>query len=114
MGYEVLEDLTEHENVRNWVYQHHERWDGGGYPNRLAGEEVALPGRILVLAEVYDALAEKRSYKDAWPIDKIVAFFRAQAGKHFDPDVAHMVADGLETKGSRFFAADDSMLFPAF
>lgn len=114
MGYEVLEDLTEHENVRNWVYQHHERWDGKGYPNKLAGEEVALPGRILVLAEVYDALAEERSYKKAWPIDKIVAFFRAQAGKQFDPDLAHMVADGLETKGSRFFAADDGMLFPAF
>lgn len=111
MGYDVLEGLTEHENVRNWVYQHHERWDGKGYPNNLAGEEVALPGRILVLAEVYDALAEVRSYKQAWPIAKIVAFFRAEAGKQFDPDLAHLVADGLEQKGSRFFAANRNLLF---
>jgi HD-GYP domain-containing protein (c-di-GMP phosphodiesterase class II) len=67
-------------NVRTWVYQHHERWDGKGYPQGLQGEDVALPGRILVLAEVYDALAEERSYKPAWPIAKIVALFRDQAG----------------------------------
>ena len=111
MGYEVLEGLTEHENVRNWVYQHHERWDGKGYPNKLAGEEVALPGRILVLAEVYDALAEVRSYKPAWPLPKICAFFRAEAGKQFDPDLAHLVADGLEQRGKSFFSAQKGMLF---
>lgn len=111
MGYDVLEDLTDHENVRLWVYQHHERWDGRGYPNGLAGEEVALPGRILVLAEVYDALAEQRSYKPAWPIAKIVALFREQAGSHFDPDLAHLVADGLEQQGSSFFASEPGMLF---
>ncbi len=83
LGYEVLADLSEHQDVRTWVYQHHERWDGKGYPNGLAGEEVALPGRILVLAEVYDALAEQRSYKKAWPIADIVALFRAQAGRQF-------------------------------
>ncbi|MCK5941188.1 MAG: HD domain-containing protein, partial [Planctomycetes bacterium] len=111
MGYEVLSDLTMHENVRLWVYQHHERWDGKGYPNGLAGEDVALPGRILVLAEVYDALAEVRSYKPAWPIAKIVALFRAEAGRQFDPELANLVADGLEQKGSRFFAQSPDLLF---
>ncbi len=111
MGYEVLEGLTDHENVREWVYQHHERWDGKGYPNKLSGEDVALPGRILVLAEVYDALAEVRSYKPAWPIPKIVALFRSEAGKQFDPELAHLVADGLEKTGPRFFAAQKDMLF---
>ncbi|MFT4839921.1 MAG: response regulator RpfG family c-di-GMP phosphodiesterase [Planctomycetota bacterium] len=111
MGYEVLAGLTGHENVRNWVYQHHERWDGKGYPNKMARDEVALPGRILVLAEVYDALAEVRSYKPAWPIPKIVTFFRAEAGKQFDPDLAHLVANGLEKSGPRFFSAQKDMLF---
>ncbi len=111
MGYEVLAGLTEHANVRTWVYQHHERWDGRGYPNGLHGEEVALPGRILVLAEVYDALAEQRSYKPAWPIPKIVALFREQAGRQFDPDLANLVADGLEQKGYRFFAPSADLLF---
>jgi putative two-component system response regulator len=111
MGYEVLSELPEHDNVRTWVYQHHERWDGGGYPNGLHREDVALPGRILVLAEVYDALAEERSYKKAWPTARIVELFRAQAGRQFDPDLAHLVADGLEQKGPRFFAASPDLLF---
>jgi len=97
--------------VRTWVYQHHERWDGKGYPNGLGGEEVALPGRILILAEVYDALAEERSYKPAWPVAKIVALFREQAGQHFDPELARLVADGLERSGKRFFAPQSDQLF---
>ena len=111
LGYEVLSELPEHDNVRTWVYQHHERWDGQGYPNGLGGEEVALPGRILVLAEVYDALAEERSYKKPWPTAQIVAFFREQAGKQFDPELARLVADGLERMGARFFAARADLLF---
>jgi putative two-component system response regulator len=111
LGYEVLSSLRNHDNVRNWVYQHHEKWDGDGYPNGLRGEEVALPGRILVLAEVYDALAEERSYKPAWPLSKIAAYFRDQAGRHFDPALAHMVADGLDRMGPRFFAERPDTLF---
>ena len=63
------------------------------------------------MAEVFDALASARSYKPAWKTTKIAEFFRAQAGKHFDPDLAHMVADGLETEGTRFFANGNGMLF---
>lgn len=111
MGFDVLEPLKEHGDVRNWVYQHHERWDGRGYPQGLAGEDVALPGRILVLAEVYDALAEQRSYKPAWPVPRIVALFREQAGRQFDPNLANMVADGLEQQGYRYFAPEPGMLF---
>ncbi|MEZ5962908.1 MAG: HD domain-containing phosphohydrolase [Planctomycetota bacterium] len=110
MGYEILEPLEGSENVRRWVFEHHERWDGRGYPRGLAGEDVALPGRILILAEVYDALAEARSYKRAWDVQKIVDLFRAEAGHHFDPDLSRMVADGLETQGKRFFAPS-GMLF---
>ncbi len=90
---------------------HHERWDGKGYPEGLTGEEVGLPGRILVLAEVYAALVEERSYKQAWPIEKIVGFFRAEAGGHFDPDLANIVADGLEVNGKRFFVENADSLF---
>ncbi|MCA8948959.1 MAG: HD domain-containing protein [Planctomycetes bacterium] len=111
MGYEVLASLEGQDNVRNWVVQHHERWDGKGYPYGLAGEEVALPGRILVLAEVYDALAEERSYKPAWSVTKICALFRDQAGRQFDPELAHLVADGLERQGKRFFAQEAGSLF---
>lgn len=111
MGYDILEPLEDSERVRLWVYQHHERWDGRGYPLGVVGEELEVPARILVLAEVFDALAERRSYKAPWPIPKIVAFFRAQAGTHFDPDLAHLVADGLELEGARFFSARPGRLF---
>jgi cyclic di-GMP phosphodiesterase len=111
LGYDILEPLTDGEQIRRWVVQHHERWDGLGYPEGLVGEEVELPGRILILAEVYDALAEARSYKPAWPTDKIVGFFRAEAGRHFDPQLARLVADGLERMGNLFFSATPGMLF---
>jgi putative two-component system response regulator len=111
VGYDILADLEDCEDVRLWVIQHHERWDGRGYPHGLRGEDVALPGRILILAEVYDALAEARSYKPAWPIHEIAAFFRDQAEKHFDKQLAHMVADGLEREGRRFFAPRSDLLF---
>jgi putative two-component system response regulator len=111
MGYDILASMGEGDNVRRWVYQHHERWDGKGYPEGLGGEEVALPGRILMLAEVYDALAERRSYKSAWDLPRIVELFRDQAGRQFDPSLAHLVADGLERMGSRFFASAPGQLF---
>ncbi len=111
MARAMLEPLEDSKDVQDWVYQHHERWDGGGYPNGLRQDEVALPGRILILAEVYDALAEARSYKPAWPVEKIIGLFRAEAGKQFDPDLSHLVADGLERDGKRFFGAGPNLLF---
>jgi putative nucleotidyltransferase with HDIG domain len=111
MGYEILAPLENSEKVRRWVYQHHERWDGKGYPEGLTGDEVELPGRILILAEVFDALSSPRSYKPAWETGKVTEFFRAQAGKHFDPELAHLVADGLDRQGARFFAAEAGTLF---
>ncbi len=111
LGFEILEPLVGSEDARQWVLQHHERWDGRGYPNGLAGEDVALPGRILILAEVYDALAEARSYKSAWEDQQIVDYFRAEAGHHFDPELAKLVADGIERMGKRFFARTSDLLF---
>jgi putative two-component system response regulator len=111
IGYDILAPLEDCDNARLWVLQHHERWDGRGYPNALHRDDVALPGRILILAEVYDALAEARSYKEAWDVRQIVGFFREQAGRHFDPDLAHLVADGLEREGKRFFAPGPGLLF---
>jgi len=67
--------------------EHHERWDGSGYPQGLAGEDIHILGRITALADVFDALSSRRAYKPAWPIDEIVAYIRAESGRHFDPRV---------------------------
>ncbi len=71
---------------------HHEKWDGSGYPAGLAGEAIALAGRIVAVADVFDALTSSRPYKKAWPVDEAVAFVRNGAGQHFDPEVvAHFM-----------------------
>ena len=105
IGKQILEPLKHMPRVIDWVYQHHERWDGRGYPDGLGGEDVALAGRILILAEVYDALATARSYKQAWPDEKIADFFveDSKNGGHFDPELALMVADGVRSHGGSWF-----------
>jgi len=66
---------------------HHERWDGNGYPIGLAGEEIPISGRIVAVADVFDALSNKRPYKPAFPIEKCFAILEEESGKHFDPRV---------------------------
>ncbi|MEO5362127.1 MAG: response regulator [Magnetococcus sp. DMHC-8] len=67
------------------AYTHHEKWDGTGYPRGLAGEAIPLVGRIVAIADVFDALVSDRPYKAAWTIDAAVALVGQEAGKHFDP-----------------------------
>ncbi|OFA08627.1 HD domain-containing phosphohydrolase [Duganella phyllosphaerae] len=64
---------------------HHERYDGGGYPHGLAGEAIPLYGRIIAVADVFDALTNARPYKPAWPLERAIDFLHAQKGTHFDP-----------------------------
>lgn len=64
---------------------HHERFDGTGYPNRLKGEEIPLGGRIVAVADVFDAVTSERPYKRAWPIERARAHLEAEAASHFDP-----------------------------
>lgn len=67
---------------------HHEKWDGSGYPNGLSGEAIPHSGRIVAVADVFDALTSVRPYKKAWPVLDAVAYIRDNAGTHFDPEVA--------------------------
>ncbi|MCI3923897.1 HD domain-containing protein [Paenibacillus sp. TRM 82003] len=67
--------------------QHHEKWNGRGYPNGLAGEEIHIYGRITAIADVFDALGSERVYKKAWELDRILNLFKEERGQHFDPAV---------------------------
>jgi len=64
---------------------HHEKYDGSGYPNGLAGEEIPLYGRIVAVADVFDALTSSRPYKKAWQVDRAADYLRENSGSHFDP-----------------------------
>lgn len=66
---------------------HHERWDGAGYPNGLAGEATPIEGRIVALADFFDALSQDRRYRPAWPRDEVLRKIEAESGSHFDPEV---------------------------
>ena len=66
---------------------HHERWDGSGYPNGLVGGDIPMTGRIVALADVFDALTHPRPYKEAWSIDATLSEIRSLQGRQFDPDV---------------------------
>jgi putative two-component system response regulator len=70
------------------AYSHHERWDGTGYPLGLTGDEIPISGRLMALADVYDALISKRVYKSIYPHEEAVEIIREERGTHFDPDVA--------------------------
>ena len=71
--------------ARDIARSHHEKWDGSGYPDGLAGEQIPLAARIASLADVFDALTSPRPYKQAWPVDRATALIREQAGVQFDP-----------------------------
>ncbi|MBF0411154.1 MAG: HD domain-containing protein [Desulfamplus sp.] len=69
------------------AYSHHERWDGRGYPRRLIGENIPIAGRIVALADVYDALISARVYKPAWKETEVIGMLKQEAGHHFDPEL---------------------------
>jgi len=78
------------------AYEHHERWDGKGYPRGLKGEEIHIYGRITAIADVFDALGSERVYKEAWPLKKILALFEEERGKQFDPVLTDLFLNNLE------------------
>jgi putative two-component system response regulator len=75
---------------------HHERYDGSGYPNGLAGEDIPIEGRILAIVDVFDALTHERPYKSAWSVEEAIAEIKNQSGKHFDPRVVSAFLEIVE------------------
>lgn len=87
IGYEILKDSPSQYLQMGAIiaYGHHEKFDGQGYPNALAGEAIPLPARIVAVADVFDALTSKRPYKRAWSVQDAVEYLQIQQGRHFDP-----------------------------
>ena len=76
--------------------QHHEKWNGNGYPRGLKGEEIHVAGRITALADVFDALGSKRCYKEAWPIEKIIAIIKEEKGEQFEPRLVDIFEENID------------------
>ena len=80
----------------NIAKTHHENWDGTGYPNGLAGELIPIEGRITAVADVYDALSNRRPYKEAFSKDKSIQIIRDEIGKRFDANVVKAFLSRIE------------------
>ena len=78
------------------AYEHHERWDGMGYPEGISGQEIHIYGRITAIADVFDALGSQRCYKDAWELDKILDLFKKERAKQFDPKLIDLFFENLD------------------
>jgi diguanylate cyclase (GGDEF)-like protein len=94
IGYQMLESLGV-EPVAEWVLHHHERWDGSGYPNRLAGDQIPLGSRILFVADAYDAMTSEHGYGERVSRHEALAELERCAGTQFDPAVVRALAEDL-------------------
>lgn len=89
-GYNLLKHHPQMQDVLPGVREHHEKWDGTGYPHKLAGEKISLLGRIIGIADVFDAITSERPYRHGFTIQKALAIIQADAGTHFDPALARV------------------------
>ncbi len=78
------------------AYEHHEKWDGTGYPRSLAKDEIHIYGRITALTDVFDALSCERVYKKPWPMEQILELLKEERGKHFDPTLVDLFFQNIE------------------
>ncbi len=107
LGYEMLKnvDTAVLQSGAIISLQHHEKWDGNGYPQGLKGKDIHMYGRITAVADVFDALGSDRCYKKAWELDRILELFKAERGKHFDPELVDLFFEKLD----EFLKARDSL-----
>jgi putative nucleotidyltransferase with HDIG domain len=87
LGGKILEPIQVYKDILPLVVQHHERFDGKGYPKGLSGEEIDIGARILCVVDVYDALISQRPYRDGWVKENVLSFMRDNRGTMFDPGV---------------------------
>lgn len=97
IGYNLLKNSKRHilKTASIVAHQHHEKWNGRGYPRGLSGEDIHIYGRITAIADVFDALGSDRVYKKAWELDRILNLFKEESGHHFDPRVVTVFFDKL-------------------
>ena len=98
LGYNLLKNLDKPliKLAANIAHQHHERYDGTGYPLGLRADEISIEGRIVSLVDVFDALSSERAYKKPWKHEDIVDYIKQQRGKQFDPDLVDIILENMD------------------
>ena len=97
-GYDILRDAQSPLLQMGAIVaqSHHEKWDGSGYPYGLAGDAIPLIGRVVALADVFDALSSRRCYKDPWSMDAVVPYLARLGGSHFDPALVKLFMSNVD------------------
>ena len=94
MGVRILEPIAAYAQVIPMVLQHHEWFNGQGYPDGVAGEDISLGGRILAVADVFDALISDRPYRKGMELGRTLEIIKQESGTQFDPKVVHAFLEG--------------------
>ena len=95
IAYHLLSSIEYMKHALVIPYCHHEKWDGSGYPQGLAGDQIPLAARIFAVVDVYDALTSDRPYRKAWSVEDTLKYIREQSGKHFDPQVVSIFLEKI-------------------
>ncbi|WP_424689424.1 MAG: HD domain-containing phosphohydrolase [Halarcobacter ebronensis] len=98
IGYEILKD-SQSEFLKAGAIiaiNHHEKYDGNGYPKGLKGDDIHIYGRIVAVVDVFDALTSHRPYKKAWSFDDALNLLKEESGKHFDPNIVNLFIENIE------------------
>lgn len=105
LGYEMLKYSNRPilKAAATVAIEHHEKWDGSGYPNGKSGESIHIYGRITAIADVFDALGSDRVYKKAWELERILGLIREESGRHFDPSLVEIFFEHID----KFLAVRD-------
>lgn len=98
LGDYVLRPISFFADIRRAVRHHHERWDGSGYPDRLAGEAIPLDARILCIADYFDSITSARPYRSPMTDEEAIRMIRSESGRIFDPALAEVFLDALDKK----------------
>lgn len=98
IGYRILSSLNEFSHLADYVLEHHERWDGKGYPNGLKGEEISIEARIIAVADAYDAMTSERSYRGALLDEVVMSELQKNSGTQFDSKVVNVLVQKILSK----------------
>ena len=106
IGWKILSSATEFSELAQFILSHHERWDGGGYPNGLKAEEIQIEARIISVADAYDAMTSNRSYKEGMSQEKAIAELKRYSGTQFDPEIVEIFVNDVLSKSKDFNQMD--------
>jgi putative nucleotidyltransferase with HDIG domain len=111
-GGRILEPIRAYRKIVPLIEQHHEWYNGGGYPHGLTGDEITMGGRILAVADVFDALISDRPYRPGMPLERVVSIVGEDAGRQFDPRVVETLMEIIKDRGDAFTAPSEIQALP--